>query len=84
MVNLFDAVFLLERPRRMEKEIQRINATTVADLYTREVVTVNEKTPIDEIATLMTDRKIYTIPVMDGERLVGVIGKADLIRILVN
>ena len=84
VVTIFDAVLYLENPKKMEKEIQRINATTVEDLYTKEVVTVDEKTPIDEIATLMTHKKIYTIPVMDGDQLVGVIGKADLIRTLVS
>ena len=84
VVAVFDAVFYLESPRKFEKEIRRINATTVEDLYTKDVVTVDEKTPVDEIATLMTEKKIYTIPVTDGDRLVGIIGKADLIRTLVS
>ena len=84
VVTIFDAVLYLESPKKMEKEIQRVNATTVEDLYTKEVLTVDEKTPVDEIATLMTQKKIYTIPVMDGDRLVGIIGKADLIRTLVS
>jgi predicted transcriptional regulator len=84
VVSIFDAVLYLESPKKMEKEIQRINATTVEELYTKEVVTVDEKTPIDEIATLMTHKKIYTIPVMDGDQIVGIIGKADLIRTLVS
>ncbi len=82
-VALFDAVFYLESPKKMEKEIQRLNATTVADLYTRDVITVEKGTPIDEIATLMTEKKAYTIPVMDGDRLVGIIGKGDLLRALI-
>ena len=84
VVTLFDAVFYLERPKKMEKEIRRINATTVEDLYVKEVITVDEKTPVDEIATIMTQKKVYTIPVMDGDRIVGIIGKDDLIRTLVH
>ena len=84
VVALFDWVFYLESPKKMEKEIQRLNATTVADLYTRDVITVDEKAPIDEIASIMNDKKIYTIPVLDGDRLVGIIGKADLIRTIVH
>ncbi|MCF8143982.1 MAG: CBS domain-containing protein [Deltaproteobacteria bacterium] len=80
VVTLFDAVIYLENPKNIEKEFQRVSAATVADLYTKKPVTVDEKAPIDEIATLMTQKKIYTIPVMDGNRLVGIIGKADLIR----
>jgi CBS domain-containing protein len=80
VVTIFDAVIYLESPKNIEKEFQRVSATTVGDLYTQKPVTVDEKTPIDEIATIMTQKKIYTIPVMDGDRLVGIIGKADLIR----
>lgn len=82
VVTLFDAVIYLENPKNIEKEFERVSATTVGDLYTRKAITVDEKTPIDEIATIMTQKKIYTIPVMDGDRLVGIIGKADLIRTL--
>jgi CBS domain-containing protein len=84
VVALFDAVFYLESSKKMEKEIQDFSATTVEDLFTREVVTVDEKTPIDEIATLMTQEKFYTIPVMDGDRLVGIVGKGDVIRTFVT
>jgi CBS domain-containing protein len=80
---LFDAVFYLESSKKMEKEIQQFGATTVEDLFTRKVVTVDEKTPIDEIATLMTQEKFYTIPVMDGDRLMGIVGKSDVIRTFV-
>lgn len=83
VVAIFDWVLYLESPKKIEKEIQRINATKVEDLYTKKVVTVDEKTPIDEIATIMEQKKIYTIPVMDGDRLVGVVGKADLLRSLI-
>ena len=84
VVSLFDWVFYLENPKKIENEINRLNATTVEDLYTKDTTTVDEKTPIEEIATIMAEKKIYTIPVMDGDRLVGVIGKADLIRTLVS
>jgi CBS domain-containing protein len=83
-VAIFDWVLYLESPKKIEKEIQRINATTVEDLYIKEVVTVDEKTPVDEIATIMEEKRVYTIPVMDGDRLVGIVGKADLIRTLVH
>lgn len=84
VVALFDAVFYLESSKKMEKEIQQFSATTVEDLFTRKVVTVDEKTPIDEIATLMTQEKFYTLPVMDGKRLVGIVGKGDVIRTFVS
>ncbi|MBC8178959.1 MAG: CBS domain-containing protein [Desulfobacteraceae bacterium] len=84
VVAIFDAVVYLESPKSIEKEFKRISATTVEDLYTKKTITVDERTPIDEIATIMTKKKIYTIPVMDGDLIVGVIGKADLLRTIVG
>ena len=84
VVALFDAVFYLESSKKMEKEFQRINAATVGDLYSEDVVTVDERTPVVEIATIMSEKRAYTIPVMDGNRLVGIIGKADLVRTLIH
>ncbi|MBW2094881.1 MAG: CBS domain-containing protein [Deltaproteobacteria bacterium] len=84
VVALFDWVFYLESPKKMEKEIKRINATTVEDLYVKEVITVDEKTPVEDIATMMTQKKVYTIPVLDEDRIVGIIGKGDLLRTLVH
>ena len=84
VVAIFDWVLYLESPKNIEKEIKRFNATIVEDLMTKDVITVDEKTPIDEIATLMDQKKISTIPVMDKSKLVGVIGKADLIRTIVS
>ena len=81
---LLDGLIFLERPKKMEEEIKRLGASVVEDLYSRDVITVEERTPIDEIATIMSEKKAYTIPVMDGERIVGIIGKADLIRTLVG
>ena len=80
VVAIFDAVIYLETSRKIKEEFKRISATRVEDLYTKDPVTVDEKTPVDEIATIMTGKKIYTLPVMDGDRLVGIIGKADLLR----
>lgn len=83
VVMVLDAVLYLESSKKFEKELKRFNATLVEDLYTKDVVSVDEKTPVYEIATIMTEKKVYTIPVLDGDIIMGVIGKADIIRTLV-
>jgi CBS-domain-containing membrane protein len=83
VVSFVDAVFYLESSKKMEEEIKRITATEVGELYTRDVVTVETDTSVEEIAEIMTDRKIYTLPVMEGDRMVGIIGKGDVIKTLV-
>jgi CBS domain-containing protein len=79
-VAILDAFFFLENPDKMEKEMKKIAGVTVADIYASDIVTVQQDTPLDELATLMAEKNIHTLPVLDKEELVGVIGKSDIIR----
>lgn len=80
VIRLFDAFIMLESPGKIKDEIKRITATTVWDICTKEVVTVSEDTPLQEIATIMSEKKIHLLPVMRDKRIVGIIGKADIIK----
>lgn len=84
VVTILDSVFYLENPERMGKEMKKMAGATVRDIYSHEPVTVNEDTPIDELATIMAEKKIHTLPVMRGEALVGIIGKRDIIKTLIS
>ncbi len=44
VVRLFDAFIMLESPSKIEKEIKKMAAVTVADIFVRDVITVTEET----------------------------------------
>jgi predicted transcriptional regulator len=67
-----------------EQEIQRIGANTVAQAMTADPVTISPDTSLEEIASLMVDRKLHTLPVVESGKLVGVVGKEDILRTLLN
>ena len=52
--------------------------TTVADIMTREVFTVGPDTGTRACMSLMSQKKIRHLPVMDGQRLLGMISIRDL------
>ena len=80
VMRLFDAYIMLESPATIEKEIRRMVAVTVNDICTKEVVSVSEETTVEEIATAMSEKKAYLIPVTVGNKVVGIIGKMDIIK----
>jgi CBS-domain-containing membrane protein len=80
IMTILDSMIFLENPAKLDKEIKKMTGTKVKDIYSSKVVTVNEDTPMSELATIMADRRLHTLPVVDGEKIVGVIGKADIIR----
>lgn len=77
---LLDAFVFLERPGKMEQELKKMAGSKVGDICSRKLISVGPETELEELATLMTDKKIHTLPVMAGGQLLGVIGKSDIIR----
>jgi acetoin utilization protein AcuB len=58
---------------------------TAAQIMTRTPVTTAPDTPIEDVATLMRDRKIGALPVLDPKgRVVGIITESDIFRALVG
>lgn len=55
---------------------------TVADLMTRHVATVERDATIREMANLMRGRTIGCVPVVDNDRLVGIVTLADLLEVM--
>lgn len=53
---------------------------TIDKVMTRDPVTVDEDTPIEEAARIMADNKIGGLPVMRGKALVGIVTETDLFR----
>lgn len=51
----------------------------VKNIMTQPVFTLDENSPFEELIYLMFDKKIHTIPVTREGKLVGVVGKRDLI-----
>jgi acetoin utilization protein AcuB len=52
----------------------------VDQVMTREVVTVPPDCPLEEAATLMVEHKIGSLPVVEEERLVGIITETDMFK----
>lgn len=79
VLRLFDA-FIPLGSSRLEQEIKKMAASTVGDICSRKVVSIDEDASLEDIATIMTDRKIHLLPVLKDGRLTGIIGKKDLIK----
>ncbi|MCW5205945.1 CBS domain-containing protein [Desulfobulbus sp. F5] len=80
---ILDAFFFLEDPEKMEKEMMKMAGTKVKDIYTSNPLTVRQDTPLEEVATLMAEKKVHTLPVLDENgQLIGVIGTSDIIRMI--
>ncbi len=81
---LLDGIISLTSMKHIEKEAQKISATTVAHAMTPNPFTVTLEMSIEEVATIMVDKKFHTLPVVDKEKLVGIVGKEDILKTLMS
>jgi CBS-domain-containing membrane protein len=79
ILRLFDAYIPLGTGR-MEDEMKRMAASRVDEICTKEVITVDCESSAEYIATIMTEKKIHLLPVLEEGKLAGIIGKRDVIR----
>ncbi|MHB1018143.1 MAG: CBS domain-containing protein [Coriobacteriia bacterium] len=68
---------------RFESELKKAVGATVEDVMTSDPITIQADSLVGDAATLMVERDVSRIPVLDGERLVGIVSKSDIVRSLI-
>jgi CBS-domain-containing membrane protein len=82
LFTLLDGYIPLTLLSRLDKEVEKIAATTVNHAMTPDPTTVNSDTDIDKVAGLMVEKNYHTLPVVDDGTLVGIVGKEDVLKTL--
>ena len=62
-----------------EADIVAKKGKQVKAIMSKKVLTVSEETAVEEIAKLMTTHKVKRLPVMRGDKLVGIVSRADIV-----
>jgi CBS domain-containing protein len=57
------------------------NATTVKEIASTDLVTVAPGDDLDEALNLLAERQVRRLPVVEGDRLVGIVAQADVARL---
>ncbi|MFO7802507.1 MAG: CBS domain-containing protein [Desulfovermiculus sp.] len=81
---LLDGLIPLSSMSHLEKEVQKMAATTVQQAMTPNPTAVSPDTELEDVADLMVTKNFHTIPVVDKGKLVGIVGKEDVLKTLVK
>src|SRR5690242_18032670 len=71
-------------PGRLAGEYARAAGQYVSEVMTGDVHTVTEATPLEEIISLMERNRIKRVPVVHGQKLVGIVTRQNLLRALAD
>jgi CBS-domain-containing membrane protein len=69
---------------RLANEYVHTSGRKVHEIMTREVRTIVEGTPVEDIVQLMERHRIKRLPVLRGDRVVGIVTRANLVHALVS
>ena len=62
-----------------EADVVEKKGKRVSSILSAPPITVTEETPVEEIAKLMTFRKVKRLPLVRGAKLMGIVSPADIV-----
>jgi len=83
LFTLLDGFMPLTSLKRLDKEVEKIAAAQVTHAMTLNPETVEPETAIEDVAALMVDKGFHTLPVVEEGKLVGIVGKEDILKTLI-
>jgi CBS domain-containing protein len=78
--DLFRGALLRSLGYGQRAEQKLLDSLAVKDAMRDEVVTISPKSTLSDAANLMLSKKIGCLPVVEGERLLGMISEADFVK----
>ncbi len=84
LFTLLDGFISFSSTKNLDMEFKKIAAIKVSEAMTADPVTVSPDTTIEEIATLMVNRGFHSVPVVQDGKLVGIIGKEDVLKTIIS
>lgn len=79
-ISILDAVIQLRDQRQILDEEQKILSRTVGQAMTKEVVSIEPSATLTAAAALMVSRKINRLPVVSGNKVVGLVTRHDVLK----
>ena len=79
-LHLLDGFIYLESFSRFEAELKKAVAATLADVMSTPVVTAGPDADAETLATLMVEKHVSRVPILEGDRLIGIVSKGDIVR----
>lgn len=81
-IQFLDSLIYIESTKKFEERLKKAVAATVGDIMTPDVYTVRPDDPVRKAATLMADHGFDRVPVEEDGKVVGIVGRHDVLKAL--
>lgn len=81
-VNILGAIIYYNGVEQYNEDFKKMMASQALNIMTDKVITVTAEQDVEDIVKLMLEHGIKRVPVMEGERIIGIISRADIVKCL--
>lgn len=83
MLTKFDVLKVFAfTPRSVVPPYEELSRQTATQIMTRNVITFRPETPLTRVLQTLVDFRVKSFPILDGQQLVGIIAREDIVRAL--
>ena len=79
---ILDGRIPLESPAHYRRRLRHMLGTQAGDIMTEKVVTIGPDAVIEDLAALFIERRVNPVPVVEGDVLVGIVSRFDIVRMM--
>lgn len=81
-IQLLAGTILLGSERKFEEKFKKAVGSRVKDVMTEHVHTAEANDSLEDVATLMAEKDIGRIPIIEDRKIIGIVTKRDIIKTL--
>ena len=79
-INVIGGIIYLESYNKFKEEFKKFIAYQVKDLMSKDVITLSPEDSVEEAATIISEQDINRLPVVEDDKLVGIVTRADIVK----
>ena len=79
-INVLGGIIYLESYKKFKEEFKKFIAVKVKDLMSEDVITITPDATIKEAATIMSEKEVNRLPVVEDEKLIGIVTREDILK----
>jgi CBS domain-containing protein len=68
------------KPRGFEDNLEKALGSKVSDVMSKPAITIEAGASVEDAATIMSDKRVSRLPVVEGGRLAGIVSRVDILR----
>jgi len=84
-IEFLGSIIYIDGVKQYEEDLKKLVASKAEEIMTTPAYTVKEDAEIEEVASLMVEKRINRVPVVNQKgQLVGIISRSDMLKPLLN